>query len=92
MSLSPRARLGSYEILSPLGAGGWDLARDERFPRTRSAPLRSPLSHQEIRRCVPSGEGQDRGRPLGSPPCRRRNSSRAGMARAVVEMTSSLAS
>jgi hypothetical protein len=41
MSLSPRSSLGPYEILSPLGAGGWsyDVSKDgSRFLVTTVLP------------------------------------------------------
>ncbi len=59
MSLSPGARLGPYEILSPLGAGGMGevyLARDTRLERTVAVKVlpqhlaSSPASRQRFER------------------------------------------
>jgi len=44
MALAPGSRLGPYEIVSAIGAGGMGevyRARDTRLEQTRSAPLRT---------------------------------------------------
>jgi serine/threonine protein kinase len=67
MTLSPGARLGPYEILSPLGAGGMGevyKARDTRLERTVAVKvLPSHMSaSQEVRQRFPSRAGPASGR------------------------------
>jgi serine/threonine protein kinase len=63
MTLTPGSRLGPYEILAPLGAGGMGevyRARDTRLERTSSAPLRSPLSRKPLDARDSGGDARSR--------------------------------